>query len=101
MVVSPTAHPAVLSAYPGPLLFTLQRWVEDTERSAVTLGQPLLPTGGSVAIAAFSFLGPFGAIRLWLLGLDLAWTGSRTYAQPTQAFQGNRNVTRLTPAHDD
>lgn len=75
-----TASADVVSYYKGPTYLVYQEGYEPAEQIAEKQGYPLFQTGGSVSTLALDMGIRFGAERIILVGLDMAYTGSKSHA---------------------
>lgn len=79
MIVLSTASKGIARNYHGKLYMLCQQGFQDAEQFATGHGLPLFETGGSVATTAVDMCIRFGAEKIVLIGLDMAYTGNRDH----------------------
>lgn len=75
-----TASAGILKYYKGPVYLVYQEGYKPAEEIAAHFNYPVFQTGGSVSTLALDIAIQFGAEKIILVGLDMAYTGNSSHA---------------------
>lgn len=99
MIVAATASSRIVRLYEGPKYLVCQNGYPKAEEYAAKHSYMTYETGGSVATIAFDIAARLKATKVVLMGLDLAYTGSKMHATMSGARDMSDDVSGLIPVN--